>query len=988
MKQLQSITLLFCLILFPRFYAQQIGKLVEASHDIYLPFTIRTLGTDDGIPQNQIAVLTADESNNLVIGTANGYTLFNGQYFRPIANNDKAKWILPAFIHYDKQSKQITCLDNRSNEYIISPTVRLLSGNLFSKITFFEDSVYGVTKDGMVYSALIGTGKYNPLVQAPHSEDYRFIGKLGSHLLISSEKGSFLRTNDSWKKISNEFVTCTKQNPNKNETYALTDRNVFIYSNEHLKTLDLQIPPGDYYFTDIAFTPNNEVFISSKAGLYYHNQYYSELFDLNSGLPSQVLLSMYYNQEEDMLFIGTGDRGLMQLKVKECISIYNPVNLGQASLGSIIKTDQDEILVFGSSGYIYKFNWNSFESYFSSNSLGFSSLAFINHKVWAGTWGQGIFLLSNRKIVDSIPANQLAGGTVHSIFEDSQKRIWIGTGSGISMIRNNTILKNFRRELNIGIVICFYECKNGDILVGGEKGVFCFDRNLKFRYHIGYKDGLIAKEVRSFHEIGQDTLLIGTYGGGVYYYHQKKLRSINALNNCLLDVDAFTLVPDDQGYLYMTSNHGLYIVKMKHLIEFAENKRPYLLPFKIGENDGILNSEFNGGFQNNYYKNSAGHFYFPSIQGLVISYFSVPKFRKLNPQLDEIYINDRKHILSEHVFERSTHTISFKFHCTNFSSFYNIHYQYKLIGADFNQDWSTLHTEGTVSFKMLPPGDYTVYIRGVDGFNDPHPKIVTYRFRIKRLFYEKASFKIGLAGLLFLGIFLFIYRRVQSLKKKELYESDMRNTMNEIKLAALQSKMNPHFIFNCLNNIQNLIVLGKSEEAQNAMTDFSSLLRKFLQQSENTFIPLREEIALLQSYLRVEKFRFEEDLSVEFDIPSNLGMYYIPTLLIQPTVENALLHGLSHKQGNKKLLIRAFIQSNHLHILIDDNGIGRKNSRKINSQRKDHVSHGSKIISDKIDLLRERYGYSIKFEIIDKANDQGTIVKFILPVITDIEPKN
>jgi len=756
---------------------------------------------------------------------------------------------------------------------------------------------------------------------------------------------------------------------------------VSIYYKGNLIPQKFLVNTEGEHFTDIAFTPRNEIFVSCHTGIFYKMQQHPVFESQTSNFPSKIILSLYYNADENFLFAGSSDKGLLQLKVKQCLSVYDEATLKESSLSSIIKTPNGELIVSGTSSNIFKFNPHTIAPYYTKRG-DFSCLATINGEIWAGTWGKGIRVLKNQKLIRNITKG-FYGKPIHAIFQDRRKRIWVGKEDGISVGETADDFKPLYKSLNLGLIICFYQLKNGDILAGGEDGFFIFSEDLKLKRQFGIRNGLNGKEVRSFYEKKDGTFYIGTYGGGLYYWDYKQLRPLNRMKNCLLDNDIFALAPDLKGNLYISSNHGLYVISEQKIEDFISRKANFLVPFRLGQDDGILNTEFNGGFQNNYYTDDHKHFYFPTIQGVLISFFQVPKYRKLRPFLREVVVNDKIQKLSDHVFPRNTHTINLEFYCPNFTQFYNLHYQYKLVGPDIKEEWSTPTKKGEISFKMLPPGEYKVYMRGIDGFNDHNPYEIVYGFKIEKHIYETLWFRLLAFGLVFLLIFLLTYKRIQISKDQELKDSEHKNTMFELKLKAIQAKMNPHFIFNCLNNIQYLIVMGKQEEAEYALSDFSSLLRKFLQQSDNSFITLRDEVELLKSYISVERFRFEESLEVEVNIQENLLHLKIPTLLIQPTVENAIVHGLTHKKGDKKLIIEGYKEDDAIILKIDDNGIGRQEAKRINTYRANHISHGWNMVLDKINLLKAKYQYSVIFEIIDKPDNSGTTVIFKIPIMTE-----
>jgi hypothetical protein len=793
--------------------------------------------------------------------------------------------------------------------------------------------------------------------------------------------GIYIFRQSKWTKLSKEIYYRSKSNPYSGQNYLLGYNGIAIYSNGKLIPQKFNESTEGVYFTDIAFSRHHEIFISTHKGIFYKNDQLPAFQSITSNFPSKIILSLFYNEDENFLFAGSNDKGLLQIKVKQCRTIYDEAVLKESSLSSIIRTSNHKLIVSGTYSNIFKFNQKALSSYFVKHT-DFSCLAEINGEVWAGTWGTGIIVLKNQKYIRTITKG-FYSHPVHAIFQDRKKRIWIGAENGISLGETPNQFRHFFKSLKIGLVVCFYQLKNGDILVGGEDGFFIFSEDLKLKKHFSIRNGLKGKEVRAFYEKKDGTFFIGTYGGGLYYWNHKELLPLNRMKNCLLDNDIFSLAPDKNGNLYISSNHGLYVIRESKIDDFISHKINFLVPFRLGQDDGILNTEFNGGFQNNYYCGDGKHFYFPTIQGVLISFFDVPKYRKLRPFLKEVTVNDNIQKLSNHVFLRNTHTINIKYYCPNFTQFYNLHYQYKLVGPDIKEEWSVPTKKGEISFKMLPPGEYKVYMRGIDGFNDHSPNEIIYEFKIEKHIYETLWFRLLAFGLVFLLIFLLTYKRIQISKDQELKDSEHKNTMFELKLKAIQAKMNPHFIFNCLNNIQYLIVMGKQEEAEYALSDFSGLLRRFLQQSDNSFITLRDEVELLKSYISVERFRFEESLNVEVNIPENLLHLKIPTLLIQPTVENAIVHGLTHKKGVKKLIIEGYQEEDTIILKIEDTGIGRQEAKRINTYRANHISHGWNMVLDKINLLKAKYQYSVIFEIIDKPDNSGTIVIFKIPLVKE-----
>jgi LytS/YehU family sensor histidine kinase len=207
--------------------------------------------------------------------------------------------------------------------------------------------------------------------------------------------------------------------------------------------------------------------------------------------------------------------------------------------------------------------------------------------------------------------------------------------------------------------------------------------------------------------------------------------------------------------------------------------------------------------------------------------------------------------------------------------------------------------------------------------------------------------------------------------------------MSELKLTALQSQMNPHFIFNSLNSIQNYIMQQKPIEAARYLSKFSSLMRKVLDQSFNNLTPLNDIVETLKMYMELEAFRFSNEFSwqVKVDDAASISDMKLPPLLLQPYVENAIIHGLMPKEGSKYLHIHLFKENNELHCIIDDNGIGRGNNL---SGTQGHISRGQKLTTDMLATMKQLLHSDARINIIDKKDEQnnpaGTTVDLIIPI--------
>jgi PAS domain S-box-containing protein len=224
---------------------------------------------------------------------------------------------------------------------------------------------------------------------------------------------------------------------------------------------------------------------------------------------------------------------------------------------------------------------------------------------------------------------------------------------------------------------------------------------------------------------------------------------------------------------------------------------------------------------------------------------------------------------------------------------------------------------------------------------------------------------------------------------KAYKEADAANKSKaELELRALQMQMNPHFVFNALNSIQSYIMSNDTLTANSYLSKFAHLIRLFLDSSRSKFISLEEEIKLLKLYVELEKLRFDNKFDFEIMLDSNVSKYFeIPTMILQPFIENAINHGLRYKKEKGLLSIKFYKEPNYLICRIEDNGVGRKNVKQIQSKSsKGYQSQGLKITAERLLTYNRINEANIVFSISDKitnptnpSDEVGTVIKIKFP---------
>lgn len=313
-----------------------------------------------------------------------------------------------------------------------------------------------------------------------------------------------------------------------------------------------------------------------------------------------------------------------------------------------------------------------------------------------------------------------------------------------------------------------------------------------------------------------------------------------------------------------------------------------------------------------------------------------------------------------------------------------IRYRYVMHGLS---DEPVISPSGNISFQSLAPGNYLLEVVALNRMGDASETPVRLFFVIRPAFWQTWWFRslLILAGIS--AVAGLAWLRFRFLRKKEREQAAFNRTLNELRLTALKAQMNPHFLFNSLGSIQNLINTDRKKEANIYLARFAKLLRMILDQSDQKEISLAETISQLELYLELESLRFEGAFTwdIQAPPPSRTRQIMIPPLIIQPFVENAIKHGLVPKGQGARLLIRFdVLQENTLYCCVEDNGIGREKRETLKAQSQtDHISRGISITQDRLRLINELRARKTTLNITDLYNENGlaagTRVELMIP---------
>ena len=523
------------------------------------------------------------------------------------------------------------------------------------------------------------------------------------------------------------------------------------------------------------------------------------------------------------------------------------------------------------------------------------------------------------------------------ITEDNQSNIWIGTLNGLHLIEN-------------------------------------FDNSnpIEIKTNDNKKIGRVSDiTVDSFNNVW-----VSTIGHGIFIIKGNNIHHFNTENGLTTNI-VNTIEVIDSNQIWVATNDGL------NLLSYNESLSNLMFIESFDQSDGLNTNYINDIIKWN------DNIYIASPNG--ICRFSPNKIIKPSTEtplkINSVYVKDSlisRKKLTELKYNENQITINYKGVRHNKTKSQKL-YKYKLEKDLKSKDW--IYTNDTEAiFENLEYGSYTFKVNACNKEGRWNKENQLISFSISPHFTDIWWFRILSFVLITISLFLIGYyflRRYQQIKSTELALEAARTKVKEAELSALRNQMNPHFIFNSLNTIQNFIFKKDVTKANYLLSKFSSLIRKSLNYSRLDAITISDEIQFLKDYIELEKVRFPDLISEKFNIDENLDIAIdkIPCLLLQPLIENSIKHGISksNEPGEISVTIEA-LDNEYLRIRVSDTGKGMIQNVKTADK---HVSLGHQIVKDRIQILKSK-GYPLtSFTITTDTTslDHGYEVTLILPIL-------
>ncbi|GGI28489.1 ligand-binding sensor domain-containing protein [Pedobacter mendelii] len=962
------------------------GVLEATAQTTYLPHYT----SKNGLPSNNCFYILQDKKGFIWIATDAGLSRFDGTNFQNFTIDDGLPDTQILQIKEDKEGRlwflalngQLSYLEdgkfyNRNNNKLLKE----LNSNTVI-VSFLEDG------KGRIW---LGTN---------------------SNLIIFWDGKSVKKFISS--KINKQFTNAFLHEDEQGNIYAYSDLSTQIYNGKGFSIVNNMVNPLSYM---TAFnTSNRSLYYLDEKGLkLYQNGSVKNLIAIPDNLLKNMAGYFYYDNTNKEVWLASNNGALVMNQNGKTVMYLQGISVNQS-----VK-DKSSNMWFATNQGIYMLpNINSrlsiidAESGLSSNVIK-SITKDDKNRLWLGTDDAVIDILNIKNFeIDEIGLDDYKKyKTVKQITYDARNEaIYFSSDYGLGVFKNIYKTKNdvkYLKETNNSMFVIKHfslsETNNQLAMALSSGVVFLSDRMnklefnaakyrekedfFKYRsYHVFYDrngglwfsnvDGLsefskgrlihhyknnplLTKRINDIQQLPDGTLILATDGYGILFYKKGKIfRQITQKDGLTNDICTKLFIKNNE--IWALTNKGV------NKISDYTNKTE-VINFDYGKD--LLTEDVN----NLYIDDSTA--YFATNKGLILFKYNNKNTVKSQPKVYiTSIIKDGERLSTSKdnfTFESGNNTILFTFGAVDFTTS-DITFRYRL---NENTTWLETRTR-RLDFSALQPGDYLFEVSAKSQNNNwgPSAKI---SFTIKKHFWQSLwflSILILLVGYVFYKLAVYITRRQ---KDKEQQQLRLKNRILMLEQQALQAMMNPHFVFNVMNSIQHYINTQNTSSANKVLTGFARLIRKNLEICTKSYITLEEELEYLNLYLKLEKNRFGEKLSYVINVDKEIDKdeTLIPSMLLQPYVENAIWHGIMPKEIGGEIQININLKEHYLSIEIIDDGIGIENSLK--GKKDKHISKGMQLTRERLNLLGQIEAKPIQLNVHQNA-ENGTTVSISIPL--------
>jgi ligand-binding sensor domain-containing protein len=934
----------------------------------------------NSIGANWVSAILADKDGNIWIGTGNGLDRFNtqtGKFYRYRSAKDDPRSLSanPVFSIYQDRQGTIwvgtgTIYGPDKNDPWVGGLNRMddISGKFTRYVHDPNDSTTLINnKVRAIYESSDGTFWIGTSGDGLHTMD-RKTGKFVRHTFDPKNPEKLSRpatTGDPYTMIT--FIAEDR----KHGIWIGTTDNGLSYYDPVSKSMTRFGAGGEKeedYFQSDAWTA-----YCSSEGVMWISSFMGSLYRVNPlklNIPFYLAdageINGFYEDEDGTLWISSVQGGLAQLDVNKKFLkryVHDPANANSLANDSIFDIIGDS---YGN--------------------------------IWMGTMGSGVeqYVKSEKKFIHHAHQagnNQsLSNDHVVCVYEDKKKSIWIGTFRGLNLLdRNRNTFRQYiiypedSTAFGRNIVSSIIQDKQNRYWVGSFDGGGLHSLNIsdgKFQNYL--KDVSITR----IFEDSQNRIWAAALEGLFYYdvYNDRFVRFTDPVGLTELN-DIKSIIEDNSGNLWLNTTNTIVKINQQRdeVASFGHHygiryDMPYGISYKARSGDLYFSAE------SGYYSINPESFNKESLPPII----AISNFRLSNKDLLANKDGWRKTSIVNTDYIKLNHdqnVFSFDFAAIDFVDPKANRIFYML--ENYDKTWNAADFERRAIYFNVPTGNYKFRVRATNAYGKWAERII--EMEIVPAWWNRWWFRLSALLTAIAIVYLVMRWRIQEKFRiqveradREKKLSELQNRTSQLEMHALRAQMNPHFLFNSLNSINRFIIQNNTDQASAYLTKFSRLMRLILQNSQNERVPLENELEALKLYLELEAVRFDHHFtySVKIDDHLDVSVVKVPPLIVQPYAENAIWHGLMHKDEKGHLLIEILKEDDFLIFRITDDGIGRQKAAELKSKSaSSHKSMGMKITADRISNMKQKHPNQNYIQIKDLVLDDGT------PAGTSVEIK-
>ena len=911
---------------------------------IYDGYDFKTFTTNDGLADNTNFNIYKDINDNLwFLGYSNGLSIYHANKFESFSGNEELRniiidnqygWVQDIFplgndllMFFSKNtSNEMVVIesDDQINQYALTPIhsdffLKELSGSFFSA----------------------GDLKF----YLPHTEKSKSF-KYASPCQVIDVKGDSLFHHNSFvyfknrdKERWNEFDLKVQIN----DLFVSTAGKIFVLTVKGVVSLSLSEDqlnsfPSFYFESEHVTSMKEDLEGNYWIGTLESGVFFVPTFEINrleydSYSPSDKALTLASFEEQ--LYVGTSKGKIVVVNKEMKPEVMFESDRDDHQIGFLERNNDSLILATGKL-HIHKKHPTQFKK--------FSKRPIIDKILANGsilTYGTNSFYLNfgSTRIFASHQLERPLDIKITKVIQDTQENIWFGTFDGLYLVEDYDYI-NWTKVLS-----------EKDDPFGRINDIDIDRYDNKWISTIG--KGLFYQTVDSIFGINQSDGLLS-----------------NLINQSMLFNDSIVFVASNKGFDYFSYDFAAGDLKISEIRN---------LTFADGIHSNFINDLEYWNGQIWLATNKGVNHFNPDI--LFQEFVETPVIIEEFKVIDSL-IETPKEITLKH-FEND---ISINFTGVGFrKDDSNDQYKYRLIKNDAAQNWS-YSKDKNVRFNDLPFGEYVFQVCAKNRSGEYNVEPASIGFQITPHLFNRWWFRLLTVLLIIALLSLWVRsyikdQKIKEIEKRKLKEAELKIKQSE--LSSLRNQMNPHFVYNSLNSIQNYIFNKDPEQASYYLTKFSDLMRSSLKYSKQEWILLEEEIEYLQAYLELEKMRFGNLFTYEIKIDDNIEIDYlkIPPLLIQPLVENSVKHAFKEiRTGGEIRIFFESLEEDKFKITVEDNGRGYDAGQIVNDQTA-NSSFGSSIVKERIEIINASYDppqASVQFLNLSDLDTKTTGFKVVL----------